>query len=90
MVQAASLNVNLTAGVAGFEAGMKRATSMLSNFGKAAGRMSTAFTAASAAVRVPMLAMTKDSQIQRPRSPIYRRKPVSRLRVFRLSDTLVS
>lgn len=59
MVQAASLNVNLTAGVAGFEAGMKRATSMLSNFGKAAGKMSTAFTAASAAIRVPMLAMTK-------------------------------
>lgn len=59
MVTAASLNVNLTAGIANFEANMKRATSTLSNFTKMAGKMSTAFAAASAAIRVPMLAMTK-------------------------------
>ncbi|NDD52975.1 phage tail tape measure protein [bacterium] len=59
MVTAASLNVNVTAGIAGFEAGMKRATSILGSFSKASVRIENTFTVASVAIRGALFAMVK-------------------------------
>lgn len=59
MVQAASLNVNLTANIASFEAGMNRARSSIKSFQSFAGKMGTAFGAAAAAIQVPLAGMVK-------------------------------